>query len=367
MKISNIWRQRSEGLLLADRERAPQTPLVELALPALPSKRLIFKDESAHPTGSLKHRLARALLLHGIRKGAINQYTPLFDASSGNTAISEAWFARMLGLPFFAVIPEATSQGKQDLIRHFGGECILIGAGKCCKREAAALAEQHDGYFLDQFLNAAPAVDWHANNLVAEMAVQLTALALPEPDWFVAGAGTGGTATCAGRFFRGRNLRTRLMVVDPEDSAFFDFHARGQHPAGCLCASRVEGIGRPTVEPSFTVSVVDAMAVIPDAASFAAARWLSARLRKSVGISTGTNLIGAIHLFNGQLAAGAGSIATLICDDGARYTGRLDDDAWLAAQGFDIAAWGSALDIWYARGSWQPPDQFSGNRESTVL
>lgn len=335
-------------MLLAERDSLPPTPLHELPLPALPGKRLVFKDESAHPTGSLKHRLARSLLLQGLNNGKIGPDTPLFDASSGNTAISEAWFAAKLGLPFFAVIPETTSQGKQDLIEQYGGTCIMLKPGKCCKREAARLAIEKQGYFLDQFTNASIATDWQSNNLVSELFAQLPDG--KQPDWFVTGAGTGGTSTCAGRYFRNTGVRTKLMVVDPEDSAFFHHYTCVAGFPGCLCASRVEGIGRPTVEPSFTRELVDRMQRIPDAASWAAACWLSSRLGQSVGVSTGTNFIGAISLLNEYETK---FVVTLICDHGERYAGRLDNNIWLDSQGLNIGPWLAALDHWYKFGEWK--------------
>lgn len=348
------WRHHAERLLLAEWEQARRTPLRELPLPQLPGRRLVFKDESLHATGSLKHRLARSLFLHGLRNGTIGPRTVLYDASSGNTAISEAAFAKMLGLRFFAVVPANTSPAKQAQIRQFGGECVLLEQG-CCKEAAARLAgETAEGHFLDQFGMAAVAVDWREHNVVTEMLDEFHEYGWAEPDWFVNGAGTGGTATCAGRHFRERGLKTEVVVVDPEDSAFFDHYTCGTASAGCLCASRVEGIGRPDVEASFKRELVDRMLRVPDAASFAAARWLSHRLRHPVGISTGTNLIGAICLLD---AVDEGTAATLVCDDGRRYAGRLDNDRWLGEQGIDIAPWMRALDYWQRNGDWKPPVQ----------
>ena len=338
--------------MLCERDVACETPLLELSLPALPGRRLLLKDESAHPTGSLKHRLARALLLQGIRSGAVGEGTPLFDASSGNTAIAEAWFAQLLRLPYFAVVPEGLSPGKQALIRQYGGELVVVPPGQCCKREAARLAARNSGYFLDQFTNAARAVDWQAHNVIAELFGQLHRGAIPDPDWFVMGAGTGGTATCAGRYFCNNRLETQLLVVDPEDSAFYHYHSHGCHPGGCLCASRVEGIGRPTVEPSFTAALVDRMSVIPDAASYGAARWLSVKLDQPVGVSTGCNFIGAVELL---ATLRSGLVATLICDDGRRYAGMLDEASWLERQGLETSPWERALDTWLASGFWRPP------------
>jgi cysteine synthase A len=346
------WRRNAELLLLSERAVAAATPLLELPLPALPGRRLYLKDESAHPTGSLKHRLARSLLLQGLRSGAIAEGTPLFDASSGNTAISEAWYAQLLRLPYFAVIPESLTPGKRELIRNHGGQCVSISAGECCKLEAARLAATQGGYFLDQFTNAAPAVDWREHNAISEAYQQLRQQALPYPDWFVVGAGTGGTATCAGRYFRGSNVATRLLVVDPEHSAFFNYHRCGSHPTGCLCASRVEGIGRPAVEPSFIASLIDRMTVVPDAASYGAARWLARQIGKPVGMSTGCNLIGAIELLETPRCR---AVATLICDDGARYAGTLDNPLWLAQQALYTTPWERALEIWHGSGRWVRP------------
>lgn len=346
------WQQEAIAWLEAERRRASPTPLRELALPARSGQRLVFKDESVHPSGSLKHRLARALFLHHLHAARIAPGMAVYDASSGSTAVSEAWFAGQLGLKYFAVIPAGTSPAKLALIRAFGGETVTVAPGACCKREAARLAAENNGCFLDQFGNAARVVDWRAENVIVELFMQLANAGRAQPDAFVCGAGTGGTAACAGRFFRHARRRTRLLVVDPEDSAFFAHFANGATPA-CLCASRIEGIGRPAVEPAFDPRLVHGMMRVPDAASFAAARWLQRRFGWAIGPSTGTNFIGAVQALQ-QLPAGA-SVATLICDGAQRYADTLDNPAWLADQGFDCASWEAALDHWHARGEWLPP------------
>jgi cysteine synthase A len=132
--------------------------------------------------------------------------------------------------------------------------------------------------------------------------------------------------------------------VDPEGSAFFDGWAT-QDPAVQGTPSRIEGIGRARVEESFVPGVVDRMLRIPDAASIAAARWLRTRTGWSAGASTGTNLIGSLHLVAELRAQGEqASLVTLLCDRGDRYADTYYDDAWVAAQGFDLAPW----DAWLA-------------------
>ena len=103
-------------LLEADANRSADTHLHVFPLPAEWGIDLYLKDESVHPTGSLKHRLARSLILYGLVNGRIDRHTTLVEASSGSTAVSEAYFARMLGLDFVAVMPRTTSPEKIELI-----------------------------------------------------------------------------------------------------------------------------------------------------------------------------------------------------------------------------------------------------------
>lgn len=95
--------------LEADFNRSVDTHLIPLKLPGFPDIDFYLKDESIHPTGSLKHRLARSLFLYALTNGWLHQGRPVIEASSGSTAVSEAYFARLLGLPFIAVIPTSTS------------------------------------------------------------------------------------------------------------------------------------------------------------------------------------------------------------------------------------------------------------------
>src|SRR5690606_34412492 len=152
----------------------------------------------------------------------------------------------------------------------------------------------------------------------------------PVPDWVVVGAGTGGTSATIGRYIRYRRHHTRLAVVDPENSAFFGGYETGTADYATGLPSRIEGIGRPRVEPSFVPQVVDRMMRVPDAASIAAMRRGSRVLGRRVGGSTGTNLWGAFGLIGEMLAEGrSGSVVTLLCDGGERYTDTYFSDDWL--------------------------------------
>jgi cysteine synthase A len=331
--IDRSWTAQAVHRLEADSRRSADTHLVRLPLRGPVD--LYLKDESTHPTGSLKHRLARSLFLYALCNGWIGPTTTVVEASSGSTAVSEAYFARLIGVPFVAVMARATSPAKIALIEREGGSCHLIDDPAAVSEVAARLARELDGHFLDQFTYAERATDWRGNNNIAESTLAQMALEPhPLPSWIVVGAGTGGTAATFGRYLRLRGTSTRLCVVDPEGSAFLPSY-RGQVADGI--PSRIEGIGRPRVEPSFVPGVVDRMLGIPDGASVATMRFLSHRLGVAAGPSTGTNVFGALRLACEMCAdRAAGSIVTLMCDSGARYTTTYDDDAWLAEQGIGI-------------------------------
>ena len=110
------WLSQAILKLEADFQRSSDTHLIKIPLPAVKDIHLYVKDESTHPTGSLKHRLARSLFLYGLCNGLITKDTHIVEASSGSTAISEAYFAQLLGLSFTAVVPEGTSQKKIDSV-----------------------------------------------------------------------------------------------------------------------------------------------------------------------------------------------------------------------------------------------------------
>jgi cysteine synthase A len=349
-RTSRDWVDEAVRLVEADANRSADTHLVRFPLPSFPHVDLYLKDESTHPTGSLKHRLARSLFLYSLCNGQIGQHTTVIEASSGSTAISEAYFARMLGLPFIAVMPRSTSAEKIALIEREGGRCHLVDDPTTMYAEAARLAEMTGGHYIDQFTYAERATDWRGNNNIAESIFEQMQLErYPVPRWVVVGAGTGGTSATIGRYLRYRRYDTALAVVDPENSAFFPGWRDHDAAVTSERGSRIEGIGRPRVEPSFLPGVVERMIAVPDAASIATARAAEAVLGRRVGASTGTNLWGALLIAEQLHAAGQpGSIVTLLCDGGERYARTYFDDGWLAEQGIDLTPHLATLQRWFS-------------------
>ncbi|MDR2322677.1 MAG: PLP-dependent cysteine synthase family protein [Microbacterium sp.] len=352
--MTSDWTGSAIALLEADGNRSADTHLHVFPLPAEWGIDLYLKDESVHPTGSLKHRLARSLILYGLVNGRIHEGTTLVEASSGSTAVSEAYFARMLGLPFVTVVPRSTSQEKIDLIEFYGGRCHFVDSGAAMYAEAERLASECGGHYLDQFTYAERATDWRGNNNIAESVFsQLRRERHPIPSWIVVGAGTGGTSATFGRYVRYRCHDTRIAVVDPEGSAFFGGWRNGDPSFTTGTLSRIEGIGRPRVEPSFVPGVIDEMIPVPDAASVAAIRLLKQRTLHWAGGSTGTNLVGAFQLIARMLKAGErGSVVTLICDGGARYLDTYYSDDWVAAQEWDLAPHRARMEHFLTTGEW---------------
>lgn len=341
----STWLHGAIARIEADFQRSADTHLIPLTMPTFAAHGidLYLKDESTHPTGSLKHRLARSLFLYALCNGWITQGATIVEASSGSTAVSEAYFAKLLSLPFVAVMPRSTSPEKITQIEFYGGRCHFVDSAAAVYDEARSLAAQTGGHYMDQFTYAERATDWRGNNNIAEsLFKQLQAEPHPLPHWIVVGAGTGGTSATIGRYIRYHRAAlttTRLAVADPERSVFFDAFVQRRRDLTSTERGRIEGIGRPRVEPSFVPSVIDRMLRVPDAMSFGAALDLSARLGRRVGPSTGTNFAAALHLARAMAAQGqAGSIATLICDAGERYHDTLFAPGWVAAQGLDDSA-----------------------------
>ena len=343
---SSPWLHWAIAQIEADFQRSADTHLI-----ALPVKRyasagidFYFKDESTHPTGSLKHRLARSLFLYALCNGWLREGMTVVEASSGSTAVSEAYFARLLGLPFVAVMPRTTSPEKIAQIAFYGARCHFVEKAAEVYSEAHAVARAAGGHYMDQFTYAERATDWRGNNNIADsMFTQMARERHAVPRWIVVGAGTGGTSATIGRYLRYHRHATQLCVADPAGSVFLRYHASGDATV-TSAGSRIEGIGRPRVEPSFIPTLVDRMVEVSDVQSVAAMRALSAFLGRKVGPSTGTNFWAMSTLAEQMLARGeTGAILSLICDSGERYLPTYHDVAWVAGKFGDCAVTEAAL------------------------
>ena len=334
-QTNSPWLVTAMARIEADYQRSADTHLIALPLPGFAERGIDFylKDESTHPTGSLKHRLARSLFLYALCNGLIHEGSTIVEASSGSTAVSEAYFARLLGLPFVAVMPRSTSPEKIAQITLYGGRCELVESATHVYEAARNIAEMSGGHYMDQFTYAERATDWRGNNNIAEsMFSQMSHERFAIPRWIVVGAGTGGTSATIGRYMRFQKHhgpRCQLAVADPQGSVFSAYHRTGDKTLTAV-GSSIEGIGRPRVEASFIRSVIDRMVDVENADSLAAMQLLSNLLGRKVGPSTGTNFYAMLTLAQEMVTHGQkGAILSLLCDSGERYLPTYYDARWV--------------------------------------
>ena len=346
------WIHNAIRKIEADYQRSADTHLIKLDIPSLDGIDIYLKDESTHPTGSLKHRLARSLFLFALCNGWIGKETTIIESSSGSTAVSEAYFARLLGLPFIAVVPRKTARKKIEQIEFYGGRAHLVDSPSEIYEESRRLAKELNGHYMDQFTYAERATDWRGNNNIANSIFdQMKLEEHPIPSWIVMSPGTGGTSATIGRYIRYQMHSTKLCVVDPENSVFHQYYQTRDASLTGECGSRIEGIGRPRVEPSFIPDVIDEMRTIPDAASIATVHWLEKLLGRKAGASTGTNLYGVLQLACEMKARGeSGSIVTLLCDSGERYLDTYFNTAWIEDNIGDISGYLAQLELFEQTG-----------------
>jgi cysteine synthase A len=335
------WQTEAIRRIEADYQRSADTHLIPLPLPMLAASGidLYLKDESTHPTGSLKHRLARSLFLYALvqrldpRRHHDRRGIERFDRSERGVLRTAAWPALRGG----DAAPHLAGKSRAD--RFHGGECHFVDHASQVYDEARALAERSGGHYMDQFTYAERATDWRGNNNIAQsMFEQMAHERHPVPAWIVVGAGTGGTSATIGRYVRYRCHDTEVCVADPEGSVFGAYWRTGD---ASLTApgSRIEGIGRPRVEASFIRTLVDRMIEVPNADSVAAMRALSALLGRKVGPSTGTNLVAMLALAHEMRDAGRpGAILSLLCDAGERYLPSYHDVDWVREAFGDVSA-----------------------------
>uniref|UniRef100_A0AC34Q203 Tryptophan synthase beta chain-like PALP domain-containing protein n=1 Tax=Panagrolaimus sp. JU765 TaxID=591449 RepID=A0AC34Q203_9BILA len=307
------WRQQAIYKMWEERKLMDHTPLVKYEIPGMADVELIFKDESASRTGNLKHRFSWTLFMWALVEGHIDQNTTVFESSSGNTATSEAYMARLIGVPFVAVIPETTEMTKISKIQSYGGQVLKTDISSQFEK-AASEAVKQNGFYINQFANAHRAEEYHesgnekleSTNVMHEVLQQLRAEGLTEPDFFVHTSGTGGTISSIGRYVQKYELKTEVVLADTEFSIYYDYvingafkNVSGAHlwikPGMAGTGFGYSGpaiLGRTT---SLQPSIINRAYKVPDLASTAAMHVLK-ESGISGGTSTGLNFVTCLSL-----------------------------------------------------------------------
>lgn len=303
------------------------TPIVRLRRMAPSHVDMYAKVESFNPGGSVKDRLAIAVILDAERRGLLKPGQTVVEATSGNTGVALAMVCASRGYPFVAVMTETFSVERRKLIRAYGGKVILTPAqarGSGMVERAAELAERHGWFLPRQFDNPAnPA--WHRNTTAAEI---LAAFAGRRLDCFVTGWGTGGTLTGVGQMLKLARPEVAVVATEPAGAAMLNGDAWTPH--------RIQGW-----TPDFVPSVVDRRVIdrvvpVDDIAARDTARRLACEEGLFVGISAGGTVAAALQVAS-EAEPGTVLLA-MLPDTGERYLSTFlfeginegSDDDWLA-------------------------------------
>lgn len=271
--------------------------------------RLIAKIEYFNPGGSVKDRIALAMIEAEERKGNLRPGSVIIEPTSGNTGIGLAWVASVKGYRLILTMPETMSLERQNLLKALGATLILTPGSEGMNgaiRKANELKEQTPGAVIpQQFENPAnPAAH------VMTTAEEIWADTDGQVDFFVAGVGTGGTLSGTARGLKSHNPAVRAVAVEPETSPVLSGGQAGAH--------KIQGIGAGFVPENFDAEAADAIVKVSDDDAIRTSRMLAQREGLLVGISSGAALYAALELARKEENAGK-TIVALLPDTGERY------------------------------------------------
>ncbi len=271
--------------------------------------RLIAKLESANPAGSVKDRIARAMLDEAEASGRLKPGSVIIEPTSGNTGIGLASVAAARGYRILIVMPDTMSVERRRLMQAYGAELVLTEGAKGMKGAIAKAkelaAEIPDSFIPGQFTNPANP-DAHYKTTGPEIWADTDG----EIDLFVAGVGTGGTVTGVGRYLKEQKPSVRVIAVEPASSPVLSGGAPGAH--------KIQGIGAGFVPDVLDTAVYDEILPVENEDAFAAAREVGRREGVLVGISSGAALFAAITIAKRPENAGK-TVVVLFPDGGDRY------------------------------------------------
>lgn len=304
------------------------TPIVKLHRIAPAHVTLYAKVEAFNPGGSVKDRLALAIVLDAEQNGLLKPGQTIVEATSGNTGIALAMVAAARGYPFVAVMTETFSIERRKLMRAYGAKVILTPAaerGTGMVRKAKELAEKHGWFLARQFENPAnPA--WHRSTTAPEI---LRDFAGKRLDYFVSGWGTGGTLTGVGEVLRVARPEVKIIASEPAGAALLSGNEWKPH--------KIQGWTPDFLPEVLSRTVADQVLPIDETLARDMARRLAAEEGVFVGLSAGATVAAALRI--AEAAAPGSVLLAVLPDTGERYLSTFlfeginegSDDEWLAS------------------------------------
>lgn len=290
-------------------ELVGRTPLVEVSGFENQKARIVVKVEAFNPGGSVKDRIALAMIEDAEKKGVLKPGATIIEPTSGNTGVGLAWVGVAKGYRTILTMPETMSVERRNLLKAYGAKLELTPGVEGMKG-AIARAEQlratiPGAVILGQFVNPAnPAI--HEQTTGEEVWVDTDG----KVDIFVAGVGTGGTVSGVGSALKKHNSAVKVVAVEPASSAVLTTGVPGKH--------KIQGIGAGFVPSTYNPDAVDEVITVTDDDAFAGARKLARTKGLLVGISSGAAFSAALALARKDENAGK-LIVALLPDTGERY------------------------------------------------
>lgn len=285
------------------------TPLVEITGIEGMKARLVVKVEFFNPGGSVKDRIALAMIEDAESKGVLKPGATIIEPTSGNTGVGLAWVGAVKGYKVILTMPDTMSVERRNLLKAYGAELELTPGAQGMKGAIARAQELRDAtpgaVILGQFVNPAnPAV--HTRTTGEEIWNDTEG----KVDIFVAGVGTGGTVTGTGRALKAHNPAVKVVAVEPSTSPVLSGGQPGPH--------KIQGIGAGFVPDTYDASIIDEIMPMASEDAFDAARTLARKHGLLVGISSGASFAAALKLARLDENEGK-TIVALLPDTGERY------------------------------------------------